>query len=249
MPWSDGLSPEQKREYGLGWLNWLGAESIGVVVALFNIAWVPLVVFGIYPLKDWMVDLPVLFWLHHFGAVPDRILTVPILAAFTVSFAHFVTLYRLRVQATPAQMLGAVIAAMSVQWTVARAVGIGVVKERLPFLRTSKGGNSRKGSDFPAFWEAMVAGLLLAGALALFVANGRQVREINIFAFVLLVQSLPFLSAVAMGLIEGSRFNSFAYWRSVEARFAEYLPRSKVISKVIAEPPKLPSENHIEAAQ
>ena len=249
LPWSDGLSPEQKREYGLGWLNWLGAESIGVVVALFNIAWVPLVVFGIYPLKDWMVDSPVLFWLHHFGAVPDRILTVPILAAFTVSFAHFVTLYRLRVQATPAQMLGAVIAAMSVQWTVARAVGIGVVKERLPFLRTSKGGNSRKGSDFPAFWEAVVAGLLLAGALALFVANGRQVREINIFAFVLLVQSLPFLSAVAMGLIEGSRFNSFAYWRSVEARFAEYLPRSKVISKVIAEPPKLPSENHIEAAQ
>jgi hypothetical protein len=63
------------------------------------------------------------------------------------------------------------------------------------------------------------------------------------------VQSLPFLSAVAMGLIEGSRFNSFAYWRSLEARFAEYLPRSKVISKVIAEPPKLPSENHIEAAQ
>ena len=166
-----------------------------------------------------------------------------------MSFAHFVTLYRLRVQATPGQMLGAVIAAMSVQWTVARAVGIGVVKERLPFLRTSKGGNSRKGSDFPAFWEAVVAGLLLAGALALFVANGRQVREINIFAFVLVVQSLPFLSAVAMGLIEGSRLNSFAYWRSIEARFAEYLPRSKVISKVIAEPPKLPSENHIEAAQ
>ena len=27
LPWSDGLSREQKREYGLGWLNWLGAES------------------------------------------------------------------------------------------------------------------------------------------------------------------------------------------------------------------------------
>jgi hypothetical protein len=52
-----------------------------------------------------------------------------------------------------------------------------------------------------------------------------------------------------MGLIEGSRFNSFAYWRRVEARLAAYLPRSKVISKVIADPPKLPSENHIEAAQ
>jgi exo-beta-1,3-glucanase (GH17 family)/cellulose synthase/poly-beta-1,6-N-acetylglucosamine synthase-like glycosyltransferase len=252
LPWSQSLSPEQKREYGLGWLNWLGAESIGVVVALLNIAWVPLVVYGTYQLKDWMVDWPILFWLHQFGAVPDRILTVPIVAAFMVSLAHFVTLYRLRVKATPGQMAGAVCAAMSVQWTVARAVGIGVFKEHLPFLRTSKGGNSRKGADFPAFWEAIIGALLLIGAFALIVTNNRQVREVNVFAFVLVVQSLPFLSAVAMSLLEGSRLNSFAYWRSLEARFARYadfLPRSKVISDVIAEPQKLPSENRVETAQ
>jgi len=235
LPGADGLSREQKREYGLGWLNWLGAESIGVVVALLNIVWVPVIAFPNI-------------------AVPDRILTLPILAAFAVSVAHFVALYRLRVKATPGQMLGAVCAGMSVQWTVARAVGIGLFKERLPFLRTSKGGNSRKGPDFPAFWEAVIAGLLLAGALTLVITNYKQVREINIFAFVLVVQSLPFLSAVTMGLIEGSRFNSFAFWRGIEARFAEFLPReflrrSKVISEVMAEPQKLPSENRVEAAQ
>jgi exo-beta-1,3-glucanase (GH17 family)/cellulose synthase/poly-beta-1,6-N-acetylglucosamine synthase-like glycosyltransferase len=252
LPWSHGLSPEQKREYGLGWLNWLGAESIGVVVALLNIVWVPLVVFGNYALQDWMVDSPILFRLHQFGAVPDRILTVPILAAFVVSVAHFASLYRLRVKATPGQMLGAVCAAMSVQWTVARAVGIGVFKEHLPFLRTSKGGNSRKGADFPAFWEAIVGALLLIGAAALIMTNNRQVREIDVFAFVLVVQSLPFLAAVAMSLLEGSRLNSFAYWRGLEARLAryvEFLPRSKVISDVIAEPQKLPSENGVETAQ
>jgi exo-beta-1,3-glucanase (GH17 family)/cellulose synthase/poly-beta-1,6-N-acetylglucosamine synthase-like glycosyltransferase len=252
LPWSQGLSPEQKREYGLGWLNWLGAESIGVVVALLNIVWVPLVVFGNYALQDWMVDSPILFRLHQFGAVPDCILTVPILAAFVVSVAHFASLYRLRVKATPGQMLGAVCAAMSVQWTVARAVGVGVFKEHLPFLRTSKGGNSRKGADFPAFWEAIVGALLLIGAAALIVTNNRQVREIDVFAFVLVVQSLPFLAAVAMSLLEGSRLNSFAYWRGLEARLAryvEFLPRSKVISDVIAEPQKLPSENGVETAQ
>jgi hypothetical protein len=176
-------------------------------------------------------------------------LTVPIVAAFVVSLAHFVTLYRLRVKATPGQMMGAVCAAMSVQWTVARAVGVGVFKEHLPFLRTSKGGNSRKGADFPAFWEAIIGALLLIGASALIVTNNRQVREINIFAFVLVVQSLPFLSAVAMSLLEGSRLNSFAYWRGLEAwvaRLAEFLPRSKVISDVIAEPQKLPSKNAAE---
>ena len=26
LPWADGLSREQKREYGIGWLNWLGSE-------------------------------------------------------------------------------------------------------------------------------------------------------------------------------------------------------------------------------
>jgi exo-beta-1,3-glucanase (GH17 family)/cellulose synthase/poly-beta-1,6-N-acetylglucosamine synthase-like glycosyltransferase len=265
LPWSEDLSREQKREYGLGWLNWLGAESIGVLVALLNIAWVPLVVYGIYSMDDWatafsylgispdrIADSSFLRSLHNFGAVPDRILTVPILAAFVVSVAHFASLYRLRVKASAGQMAGAVCAAMSVQWTVARAVSIGVFKEHLPFLRTSKGGNSRKGTDFPAFAEAVVGALLLTGGCVLIMTNVKQVREINMFAFVLMVQSLPFLAAVAMSLLEGSRLNSFAYWGALEARLAryvEFLPRSKVISNVIVEPQKLPAENSVETVQ
>ena len=225
LPWAETLSREQKREYGLGWLNWLGAESVGVVVALLNIAWVPVVAFANI-------------------AVPDRILTMPILASFVVSVAHFAALYRLRVRVPAGQMCGAVFAAMSMQWTVASAVGAGVFKERLPFLRTAKGGATRKG-DFPAFWEGVIAALLLIGALTLVVTNYKQVREINIFAVVLVVQSLPFLAAVAIAAIEGTRLNSFAYWRALEDRALELLPRSKAI----AEPAKLPAENRVEAAQ
>jgi glucan 1,3-beta-glucosidase len=225
LPWTDGLSPEQKREYGLGWLNWLGADSVGVVVALLNIAWVPVVAFANI-------------------AVPDRILTLPILGAFVVSVAHFTALYRLRVRASVGQMLGAVCAAMAVQWTVAHAVGSGVLQERLPYLRTAKGGATRKG-DFPAFWEGVFAALLLVGALTLVVTNYKQVREINIFAGVLVVQSLPFLAAVGLALIEGTRFNSLVYWRGIEAKAADLLPQPKVMT----EPPKLPAENPVEAAQ
>ncbi len=122
-------------------------------------------------------------------------------------------------------MLGAVVAAMSVQWTVARAVGFGVWKESLPFTRTAKGGATRKGPDFPAFWEAVLAALLLIGAIIVVTTNYKQIHEINIFALVLVVQSLPFLAAVAIAALEGSRFNEFAYWRSVEAKMAETLPR------------------------
>ncbi|MDR3422262.1 MAG: glycosyltransferase [Xanthobacteraceae bacterium] len=225
LPWTETLTREQKREYGLGWLNWLGAESVGVIVALLNIVWVPVVAFANI-------------------AVPDRILTVPILAAFVVSIAHFAALYRLRVRVPLGQLLGAVCAAMSMQWTVAQAVGTGLFKERLPFLRTAKGGATRKG-DFPAFWEAIIAALLLIGSLTLVVTNYKQVREINIFAAVLVAQSLPFVAAVAIALIEGTRFNTFAYWRGIEVRLLELLPRSKAI----AEAPKLPAENRAEAAQ
>jgi exo-beta-1,3-glucanase (GH17 family)/cellulose synthase/poly-beta-1,6-N-acetylglucosamine synthase-like glycosyltransferase len=194
LPGAAGLTRRQKREFALGWLNWLGAESIGVLVAVLNIAWVPVVAFaGI--------------------AIPDKILTVPILSAFVVTLAHFVLLYRRRVKIPRAQMAGAVIAAMSVQWTVARAVACGLWKESLPFMRTAKGGMTRKGPDFPAFWEAILAMLLLTGAVAVVTTNYKQIHEVNIFAAVLAVQSLPFLAAVGMAALDGSRFNELAYWR------------------------------------
>jgi cellulose synthase/poly-beta-1,6-N-acetylglucosamine synthase-like glycosyltransferase/exo-beta-1,3-glucanase (GH17 family) len=227
LPRADGLAREQKREFALGWLNWLGAEAIGVVVAILNLVWVPVVAFaGI--------------------AIPDKILTIPILAAFIVALAHFVALYRLRVAVPLGQMIGAVVAAMSVQWTVARAVGYGVWKESLPFMRTAKGGATLKGPDFPAFWEAVLAALLLTGAVIVVATNYKQIHEINIFALVLIVQSLPFLAAVAIAALEGSRFNSFAYWRSIEATIATALPGADAAAKA---PVQLPADKQVETAQ
>ena len=205
LPGASRLSSEQKREFTFGWVNWLGAETIGVVVTILNLLWVPVVVFaGI--------------------AIPDKILTIPIIAAFTVSFLHFLTLYRLRVDIPARHLVGAVFAAMAVQWTVARAVGFGLVKDHLPFVRTAKGGASR-GQEFPAFWEAILAALLLISSVLLIATNRNEVREITIFAAVLVLQSLPFLAATAIAALDGSRFNEIAYWKGIEARFAEYLPR------------------------
>ena len=89
------------------------------------------------------------------------------------------------------------------------------------------------------------------GALTLVVTNYKQVREIYIFAAVLLIQSLPFLAAVAVAAVEGTRFNSFGYWRALEGRALEWLPRPKAIKAInaIAEAPELPAENRVEAAQ
>jgi exo-beta-1,3-glucanase (GH17 family)/cellulose synthase/poly-beta-1,6-N-acetylglucosamine synthase-like glycosyltransferase len=205
MPGASRLTQEQRREFGLGWLNWLGAESLGVVVAILNLIWVPIVAFaGI--------------------AIPDKILTLPIIASFVVSLVHFVALYRLRVPVKAGQMLGAMIAAMSVQWTVSRAVAQGLITEHLPFARTSKGGLSRMSIEFQAFWEAVIGVLLLVGAAVLIVTNeAKQVREIYVFAAVLMLQSLPFLAAVAIALLENSRTNDFSWWRNSAVRTAELI--------------------------
>ncbi len=142
LPGASRLSPDQRREFALGWLNWLGAESLGVVVAILNLIWVPIVAFA---------DI----------AIPDKILTLPIIASFAVSLLHFVVLYRLRVPVKIGQMLGAMVAAMSVQWTVSRAVANGLITDHLAFARTSKGGFSLVSVEFQAFWEAVIGVLLL----------------------------------------------------------------------------------------
>ncbi len=153
-----GCRPDQRREFALGWLNWLGAESLGVVVAILNLIWVPIVAFA---------DI----------AIPDKILTLPIIASFVVSLMHFVVLYRLRVPVKIGQMLGAMVAAMSVQWTVSRAVANGLITEHLPFARTSKGGFSLMSVEFQAFWEAVIGVLLLVGAAVLVVTNNSTSRS------------------------------------------------------------------------
>ena len=212
LPGASRLTREQKREFSLGWLNWLGAETVGVVVAVLNILWVPVVAF---------LDI----------AVPDRILTVPIVASFLVSILHGVTLYRLRVRIGRRQLFASMIAAMSVQLTVARAVGTGLVKDHLPFIRTDKGGCKRK-TEFPAFWEAVIATLLLAGSMTLIETNYNVVREINIFAAILVIQSVPFLAAVVLALLERSPLNDLAAWRAVEARMLALLPHRATLAKV-----------------
>src|SRR5215213_8402391 len=205
LPGASRLTRDQRRDYALGWLNWLGAEALGVAVAILNLLWVPVVVFaGI--------------------AIPDKILTLPILGAFVVSLVHFAVLYRLRVPVKWGQMLGAMVAAMSVQWTVSRAVANGLITDHLAFARTSKGGFSLMSVEFQAFWEAVIGVLLWLGAAVLVVTNSfKEVREIYVFAAVLVLESLPFLSAVAIAILENSRLNDFLFWRSSGIRAAELI--------------------------
>jgi exo-beta-1,3-glucanase (GH17 family)/cellulose synthase/poly-beta-1,6-N-acetylglucosamine synthase-like glycosyltransferase len=205
LPGRSRLTPQQRSQYLFGWLTWLGAEALGVLIAILNLIWMPLVAFlGI--------------------AVPEAVLTLPVLATFAVMLLHFMVLYRTRVQAPIFASLGAALSAMALQLTVGRAVADGVIRDRLPFVRTAKGGASRWSQAFPAWKEGVLGGLLLIGAATLHFTNEQQVDEVSIFSAVLLVQGLPFLAAAGLALIERSPLNALATWRRL-ATLSTYLPR------------------------
>jgi cellulose synthase/poly-beta-1,6-N-acetylglucosamine synthase-like glycosyltransferase/exo-beta-1,3-glucanase (GH17 family) len=184
LPGASRLDRDQKREFIFGWLNWFGAEIIAVAAALLNLLWVPFVAFKVV-------------------AIPDALLTLPIFSAFLVSLIHFVCSYRLRVAVPYRQMLGAMVVFMSVQWTVASAA----FKAALPaqssyFHRTRKGTGVSVHTRFTAMPEAVIGGLLVAGSITVFATNFYRFFETDLFGAILLIQSLPFLSAVALTWLE-----------------------------------------------
>ena len=184
LPGRSRLDHDQKREFAFGWLSWFGAEIVAVAAALLNLIWIPFVVFQVV-------------------AIPDPLLLLPSIAAFLVSLLHFVSAYRARVAISYKQMLGAMVVFMSVQWTVASAA----FKAALPaqksyFHRTRKGGSGIAHSRFAALPEAVLGALLVAGGITVFVTNTYRLLETDLFAAILIIQSLPFLSAVALAEFE-----------------------------------------------
>ena len=124
---------------------------------------------------------------------------------------------------------------MSLQLTVARAVADGLIKDHLPFSRTAKGNRNRKPLQFDGFWELILGSLLIIGAITLIATNPLQITEIYIFAFVLVVQSLPFLSAAALAGLEGRSVNDFAFWTAAAA--ASLRPRFGCQPAIAAQAP------------
>ncbi len=203
LPGASRLTAAQRRNFLLGWVTWLGAESVGALAAVLSLAFVPFVIaLGI--------------------SVPAYVLTLPIITTFLVYVLHFTALYRMRVATTPVRMLGAAIAAMAVQFTVAKAVFDGFRYKDLAFARTAKGNNWLAGAarSFPALPEAVMGSLLMVSALVLHFTNWHTVREVDLYALALAIQSLPFLAAAVIGLAESSPLNDFATWRTAKARVA-----------------------------
>jgi hypothetical protein len=187
LPGNRSLTRAQKFQFAAGWSQWL-SDAFGVVSAGLNLAWVPMILFvGVL--------------------IPMVPFTLPILALFAVNLLHCALLYAVRVKLPRRHIAGAALAAMSLQLTVARAVGKGLLRHHMPFRRTEKGGLTRllglpAANSLIAGPETFVGVALAAAAAALVATNNLQMLEINVFAATLAVQSLPFLAAPVMVMLE-----------------------------------------------
>ena len=182
MPSSKTLTKAQKHHFITGWFFWL-SDALGPVTAVLNIVWVPVIIFvGV--------------------TIPTIALTVPILTAFLVNVIHAFVLYRTRVKANFIHSLLGALAAMSLQLTIFKAVYDGFVKDSLPFKRTEKGGNTKKAAGDNSHQEMLLAFLLIGSFTALIMTNKQEIVEVYVFASTLLVQSVPYVSAMIMRVIE-----------------------------------------------
>lgn len=186
LPFGDGLTASQKWQFSTGWLTWF-SDSAATGLAILNLAAAPFILFGLL-------------------ALPPTALVVPVFVACLVTLLHTGLLYYRRVTRSPRRIVAAAVAAMSLQFTVARAVLAGLRGRPLPFHRTPKGGAGDAAPAVLKFARIVpegILGILLAIASALLLLNNpNDIPEQTQFGLLLAVQSLPFGAAVALLCLE-----------------------------------------------
>ena len=197
-----GLTLAQKYHFAMGWAPWL-ADAMNLMFTVAGLLWTV----GLLLLPDYF-------------AFPVTLFLVPTLAVFGFKLAYTFSLYAKRVPCTPVQAAGAAIAGLALTYTVGKAFAIGLVKKEKPFLRTPKC------EDKPAAIQGVLNAreettlmlMLWAAAAAVAVVYGERDRESYVWVAVMLVQSLPYLAALALSMISavpGLRWLPFGRTRTL----------------------------------
>lgn len=180
-----GLSLGQRYHYLAGWLPWL-ADGLHLAVSLFALAWT----LG-------LILLPGSF---HF---PLGLFVATVLGYAGFKLAKLLWLYQARVGSGLLGALGAALAGLALSHGIAKAVWRGLAGRPWPFHRTPKA-KPPPGivTALHSVREelALLAGLW-AAALGIVTARGALEPAAQLWALLLLVQSLPYLAALVMALL------------------------------------------------
>jgi len=182
------LTAGQRYHFLAGWLPWI-SDGLSLVLTLGIVIWSTLMIAS--PAK---FDAP----LALFSALP--------LSLFAFKVAKLLHLYRVRVGANARQTIAACLTGLALSYTIGIAILKGLFTRDEPFFRTPK--NADKQSIWGALAacqiEAILGCTLLSGAF--FVAQIPHVTlsigpDMHIWITMMVVQSVPYLSAVLVSLI------------------------------------------------
>jgi exo-beta-1,3-glucanase (GH17 family)/cellulose synthase/poly-beta-1,6-N-acetylglucosamine synthase-like glycosyltransferase len=179
------LSAGQRYHFVAGWLPWF-ADGFNLFFNLAALYW-----------SVGMVALP-----HVFMPPFISIALLP-LVLFTFKMTKTFFLYRKRVTASLRQSLAAGLAGLALSHTISMAIWSGLFTGKLGFYRTPKLAKAPAliRALMDAREEALLGTAFLLGAILVMLREDAAQLDLRIWTAVLLVQSIPYWSAVIVSLI------------------------------------------------
>jgi exo-beta-1,3-glucanase (GH17 family)/cellulose synthase/poly-beta-1,6-N-acetylglucosamine synthase-like glycosyltransferase len=179
------LTLGQRYHFIAGWLPWL-ADGVNLVFNFAALAW-----------SIGMIVAPGVF------DPPLILFSVLPLSLFVFKTAKLIDLYRTCVGADPRQITAAALAGLGLSHTVGTAVLTGLATRDRPFIRTPKHANRHAVLQAlrAAREEWLMTVALLLAASAIWSIDQMGSPDLAVWIVVLLVQTIPYVAAIAMSLL------------------------------------------------
>jgi hypothetical protein len=179
------LSIGQRYHFLAGWFPWI-ADGINLFYTLAAIAWSILMI--LFP---------------RFVDPPQAVFMIPPVTLFMFKVIKLIYLYRTQMGTTRIQTVMAAVSGLALSHTIAKAVVNGFFTSEKPFFRTPKCENG------PALIKALVSSLeetclgitLWVVALGVIMVQGQDSSNAVLWGEILMIQSLPYVAALFMSLI------------------------------------------------
>jgi exo-beta-1,3-glucanase (GH17 family)/cellulose synthase/poly-beta-1,6-N-acetylglucosamine synthase-like glycosyltransferase len=180
------LTAAQRFHFLTGWFSWF-ADALHMVFSLMALGWTAA-----------MLLFPSVF------SLPMRLFLIPVLAFFVAKALFGIVLYRARVPCSWRDTLMAAIASMGLSHAIARGIWMGLIKQKMEFVRTAKSrrlSGGAAGAFGPVHEELLMSIALILAVIGMAVNFGSRYIEGQLWMVILCAQALPYLSALTGALV------------------------------------------------
>lgn len=193
---NQGFTWGQRFHFLFGWLPWF-ADGLHLAFTVSAIVWT----LG-------------LLWQPYYFEFPLSTFLLPVIGLFVFKIVHSLALYQARVQCSWRQKLGAAIAGMSLTHAIAVGIWQGLSSDKHPFLRTPKCEHrpALMQGVLMAWEETQILFVLWLCVAAVMFRFGIADPEVLIWTVILLIQSIPYLAALTVSMVNVMPSVSVKQW-------------------------------------